>query len=179
MTWTTRALAALLLVALAGQAQAGGVKVGKPAPDFKLETFDGRRLTLADFKGKVVVLNFWATWCTPCRREMPLLDGYARVQQSHGLQVLAIATEGSVPEDKLKPIAELVSFPLVRRITGPYRVLQGVPTNYVIDKAGVVRWAKAGAFDLDALNQLLIPLLNEPAPADTTIAAAPAAKAGG
>ncbi len=182
MTCVMRALAALLLATLAaGEAQAGGVKVGRPAPDFQVETFDGRHLTLGDFKGKVVVLNFWATWCTPCRREMPLLDGYARIQQSRGLQVLAIATEGSVPEDKLKPIAALVSFPLIRRIKGPYHVLRGVPTNYVIDKAGVVRWAKAGAFELDDLNEVLIPLLNAPDPvaASPQVASAPPAKAGG
>ena len=140
--------------------------MGKPAPDFKVETFDGRHLQLSDFKGQVVILNFWATWCAPCRREMPLLEAYARARGKNGLQVLAVATEDSVPPEKLKPLAAAVSFPLVRRMRGPYRIMDAVPTNYVIDRQGIVRYAKAAAFTLDGLNELLPPLLSEPVPED-------------
>jgi cytochrome c biogenesis protein CcmG, thiol:disulfide interchange protein DsbE len=135
--------------------------VGQPAPDFAVTTFDGRKLSLLDFKGQVLVINFWATWCTPCKRELPLLDTYFAIQQIHGLRVVAVTTEDSAPLKSLKPLAAVVHFPMARSMRGPYHVMTAVPTNYVIDRRGILRYAKAGAFDLDALNEILVPLLNE------------------
>jgi thiol-disulfide isomerase/thioredoxin len=125
-----------------------------------------------DLRGKVVVLNYWATWCGPCRVELPDMDTYMRKHPGAPLAIYAITTEGSLPDSKLKPLAAALSFPLIKKIKGGgYGVLQGVPTNYVIDKAGVVRVAKAGAFSLDSLEETLTPLLAEPAPA--VVAATP------
>ncbi|MBV8633912.1 MAG: TlpA family protein disulfide reductase [Burkholderiaceae bacterium] len=163
---------AALLLAFAGTACAGVPTVGEAAPDFQATTFDGKEVTLGDFKGQVLVVNFWATWCGPCKKELPLLDAYFRAQQEHGLRIIAITTEDSVPLRELKPLAAAVSFPMVRKYKGRYEVLDGVPTNYIIDRAGIVRYAKAGAFDLDALNSLLVPLLREPVPEQEQTAAA-------
>jgi cytochrome c biogenesis protein CcmG, thiol:disulfide interchange protein DsbE len=135
--------------------------VGQPAPDFAVTTFDGKKLSLADFKDQVLVINFWATWCTPCKKELPLLDKYFAVQQIHGLRVVAVTTEDSAPLKLLQPLAAMVRFSMARSMRGPYRVMTGVPTNYVIDRRGILRYAKAGAFDLDALNGILVPLLRE------------------
>jgi cytochrome c biogenesis protein CcmG, thiol:disulfide interchange protein DsbE len=135
--------------------------VGQPAPDFAVTTFDGKKLSLADFKDQVLIINFWATWCTPCKKELPLLDGYFAFQQIHGLRVVAVTTEDSAPLKLLQPLAAAVRFPMARSMRGPYRVMTGVPTNYVIDRRGILRYAKAGAFDLDALNEILVPLLSE------------------
>ena len=135
--------------------------IGQPAPDFSATTFDGKKLSLADFKDQVLVINFWATWCTPCKQELPLLDAYFAIQQIRGLRVVAITTENSAPMQLLKPLAATVRFPMARAMRGPYHVMTGVPTNYVIDRRGILRYAKAGAFDLDALNGLLVPLLRE------------------
>jgi peroxiredoxin len=146
--------------------------VGKPAPDFKVTTLDGKQLTLADFKGQVLVLNFWATWCGPCRQELPLLDGYYKAQQKFGLRVLAVTTEDSLPLDRLKPLAAVLTIPMVRRFRGPYSDPEAVPTNYVIDRTGTLRYAKAASFSLDDLNGLLVPLLKEPAPEQTVSIAA-------
>ncbi len=146
-------------------AAAHGVEVGKPAPDFKARTFDGRDIRLADFKGHVLIINLWATWCGPCRAELPLLSAYHRLQKDFGLDVIALATEDSVPTEKLKPLASMCSFPFVRRMRGDYEVMKGVPTNYVIDRNGIVRYAEAGAFTLESLNALLVPLLRETVPA--------------
>ena len=167
----TIALAAMLCAGAAtvlgaDAAAAREPKIGEPAPDFHLTTFDGRKIALADLKGQVVVLNFWATWCVPCKAEMPLLDAYVRHAGPRGLQVLAVATEDSVPLFRLKPLASALSLPLVRGFHGNYAPIDGaVPTNYIIDRSGIVRYAKAGALTLDALNALLPPLLNTPAAA--------------
>ncbi|MBE7217922.1 MAG: TlpA family protein disulfide reductase, partial [Caulobacteraceae bacterium] len=153
-------------------------RVGRPAPDFHATLYDGRKVSLADFKGQVLVLNFWATWCGPCKTELPLLNAFLAITQAHGLNVLAVASPDSAEPSALKPLAAKLAIPLVSRMSGPYGVLGGYPTNYVIDRAGVVRYARAGAFDLDALNAVIIPLLNEPAPAATTPVAAEAAPRG-
>ncbi|HEX7855539.1 MAG TPA: TlpA disulfide reductase family protein [Sphingobium sp.] len=159
-------------IATAGPAHAATPKVGEVAPDFTLTLIDGSKVSLADLKGQVIVLNFWATWCGPCRTELPLLDSYYAAQKRFGLQVFAVEDQGeaSVPMYRLKPFLSKLTMPSARRIKGPFAALGGLPTNYVIDRKGVVRYAKAGAFDLDDLNELLVPLLKEPAPAGTVTA---------
>lgn len=138
--------------------------VGQPAPEFELTLMNGSKVSLAELKGQVVVLNFWATWCVPCRTELPTLDKYYALQRKNGLRVFAITTEGSLPAYRLKNLFNTMTIPAAKHIKGPYGPLTGVPTNFIIDRAGKVRYAKAGAFDLDDLNALLVPLLNEPAP---------------
>ena len=134
-----------------------------------MTTFGGDRVALSDLRGKVVVLNFWATWCGPCKRELPILDAYYKLRRSAGLAVIAATTEDSLPIGRLKPLQQVLTIPMARRVKGPYAPVGGaVPTNFVIDRAGVVRYARAGAFTLAALNAILPPLLEEPAPAGTT-----------
>lgn len=170
-----RFLSALLLAAfLVGPAQAKSPTIGEPAPPFELTLFDGSKVSLADLRGQVVVINFWATWCGPCREELPTLDAYHKILGKYGLRVFAIATEDSVPVGKLRALFGKLTIDPVRRVKGPYRVMKGVPTNYVIDRNGVVRYAAAAAFDLDDLNRILVPLLNEK-PAASAPPAAPAA----
>jgi thiol-disulfide isomerase/thioredoxin len=149
-------------------ALADGLVINAPAPDFTARTFDGRDVSLADYKGQVLIINFWATWCGPCKEELPLLDGYFRAadEKKYGLKVLAITTEDSLPLNDLRPLAARVSFDMARHFHGPYRALKGVPTNFIIDRNGVLRYAQSGAFTLDALNEIVIPMLQQPAPTD-------------
>ncbi len=162
-----------MLLAPIAHAASRSVVVGEPAPDFDATTINGEKLHLADFKGQVLVLNFWATWCEPCKKELPLLDAYYRAQKDFGLRILAVTTEDSAPIRKLRPLAEKVAFPMLRWMGGPYHQMEGVPTNYIIDRSGVVRYAKAKAFTIDDLNAILVPLLREPTPdADTGPASA-------
>lgn len=158
------ALAAVALVA--PPALAAKAKVGKPAPAFSLITYDKRKVTFAELKGKVVVINHWATWCGPCKAEMPMMSAFHRRYRAAGFEIFGVTTEDSVPERKLKAVAAALSYPLVRSFNGAsYPVLDGVPTTYVIDRAGVVRFAKAGAFETAEFTRLILPLLAEKPPA--------------
>jgi len=163
-----RIAAAVVLAALGSSAFGTSLKVGKPVPNAELVLVDGKHLHLSDLRGQVVVLNYWATWCVPCRTELPLLNGYYEAAAKRGwpLRIFAVATEDSVPKYQLKHLFSVLSISPTDRIHGgPFADVDGLPTNYVIDKSGVLRYAKAGAFDLDGLNAVLVPLLNEPAPA--------------
>ncbi len=150
-------------LSLAGAAHATP-KVGQPAPDFTVTTYGGQTVKLADLKGDVIVLNFWATWCAPCRRELPLLEAAFEAYNKYGFQVLAVATEDSVPPDKLRAVAAKLRIPFVRRMKGPYHDVGALPTNYIIDRSGNLVYAQAGGFDIDSLNAVVIPLLKEPIP---------------
>lgn len=140
-------------------------KVGDLVPPFELTLIDGSKVSSDQLHGHVVVLNFWATWCGPCKQELPLLDAYYEAQKGHGLKVFAIATEDSLQPFQLKKLFAVMHMQSARRIKGPYAAMAGVPTNFIIDRAGRLRYAKANAFELGELNALLVPLLQEPVPA--------------
>jgi cytochrome c biogenesis protein CcmG/thiol:disulfide interchange protein DsbE len=162
-------IAALMLAtSIASVASATRLKVGQPAPNIELVLVDGKHLHLSELRGQVVVLNYWATWCVPCRTELPLLNSYfvAANERHYPLRIFAVATEDSVPRYQLKKLFSVLSISPTDRIRGgPFANVDGLPTNYVIDKSGILRYAKAGAFEVDDLNRILIPLLNEPAAA--------------
>ncbi len=122
---------------------------GDLAPDFLLETLDGGELRLSDLRGQAVVLNFWATWCAPCRKEMPqLVAAYDRHQQ-HGLVVVGV----NLQENKgiIRDYAEDfgMQFPIAvdrdGRVADQYRLL-GLPTTLFVDRDGVVRSVFTGPF---------------------------------
>jgi peroxiredoxin len=163
----SRAISALALsvLLLATPVAARPPKVGDVAPPFELKLDDGSTVTLDDLRGNVIVLNFWATWCVPCLTELPLLDAVYANNSRFGLSIFPISTADSAPLSKQKKALVNMRLPWVRSIHGPYAVIKALPTNYVIDRSGHIRVAKAGAFTLDDLNELIVPLLNEPRPA--------------
>ena len=154
----------LILAILLAPTTALAAKVGKPAPPFEVTTYDGQKVSLESLRGKVVILNYWATWCAPCRVEMPQIDTYIRRHRTAPLAVYAVTIDNTVPYTRLKFLADTLAFPLVQKLKGNgYGTIKGaVPSNYVIDKAGVVRYARAGAFSLKDLEQTVTPLLSEP-----------------
>jgi thiol-disulfide isomerase/thioredoxin len=160
-----KALATAAALAVGGAALAGApATIGKPAPPFSLTTFDKRKLKLADLQGKVVVINWWATWCGPCKAEMPMMSAFHRRHKEEGFEIFGVTTEDSVPPYMLKRVSAALSYPLALRFSGvDYPILNGVPTSYVIDRRGILRYAKAGAFDQEDFDNVILPLLREPA----------------
>ena len=126
---------------------AGPGDVGQPAPDFALERPAGGQIRLADYRGQVVLLNFWATWCVPCRSEMPGIEATYRAYRERGFQVLAVNVQES-PADVQPFIAELgLSFPAVldrdAAVSRLYRA-RALPSSFLVDRDGTVRHVQIG-----------------------------------
>ncbi|MGB9152186.1 MAG: TlpA disulfide reductase family protein [Alphaproteobacteria bacterium] len=121
-----------------GSAHADAV-VGKPAPAFVASTLDGKTFDLSTLKGKVVVLHFWATWCAPCREEMPALEAVWRQDHGKGLEVLAISVDRPRARGDVDQVMKYFSFPaaLLSAVSkNDFGTLGGIPVTYVIDKEG-------------------------------------------
>ena len=122
---------------------------GKQAPDFDLKTIKGDRIRLSDLRGKVVLLNFWATWCPPCRDEMPLFRRVYKKYKDKGFEILAVSTDTDVRVVK-KFIREFkIPFPVLMDekgdLTKLYQV-QGIPTSFLIDRDGKVIKVRLGEY---------------------------------
>ena len=178
---TSKICVVLAMPALAAS-PAGAVraKVDQPAPSFRVTTLTKQKLDLASLRGEVVVVNRWATWCVPCREEFLLFEKYMPFRAKYGFTVVAIESGGEASGSAMRKLAGLVHFPVAlddQARADAYPIIDnGVPTNYVIDRAGMVRYAKAGAFTLDELERIVVPLLKEPAPADVATETAEPAK---
>jgi cytochrome c biogenesis protein CcmG/thiol:disulfide interchange protein DsbE len=153
----------LCLWTLTGPAWA--IAEGAPAPAFDGRLFDGSRFSLADFADKVVVLNFWASWCAPCREEMPALDAYYRRHRSEGLEVLAISMDSPKDEAKARELMRAFSFPAAfareSNIKGYGRIWR-LPLTFVVDRQGVLRkdgWYGESLLDLATLEATVTTLL--------------------
>ncbi len=112
----------------------------RPAPDFKLTTLEGKEITLKDFKGKVLILDLWDTWCPPCRMEIPHFIDLYKTYQKKGLEILgvALAREGRnavIKFSKEYKINYLGAF-ATQKILDDYGPISGIPTTFVIDQQG-------------------------------------------
>ena len=124
---------------LARSVQASALEVGQQAPPLVLHTLDGRSISTRELIGQVVIATFWATWCDPCREELPLLSDYAVLHAQQGLRVLGFSLDG--PEDlpKVRAVAARLSFPvglLGSPWAGAYGRIWRIPVSFVIDRAG-------------------------------------------
>jgi cytochrome c biogenesis protein CcmG, thiol:disulfide interchange protein DsbE len=131
---------------------------GFSAPDFTLNLLDGRQVTLSELRGKVVMVNFWATWCPPCKAEMPAIESVYRAFKDLGLEVLAVNTTNQDREaDVLTFVQDLeLSFPIPLDRTGAVSAaysLRGLPSTYFIDADGVIREVVVGGPMSEALIQ--------------------------
>jgi len=124
-------------------------QVGKPAPDFQLPNLEGQVVSLSDFRGKPVLLNFWATWCSPCRFEMPFIQSIFEESSDTGLVILAINI-GETPS-RVRDFIQSGNFSFLVLLDTNQDValeynIRGIPTTFFIDKEGVIQVIKVGAF---------------------------------
>lgn len=148
------------------RAQQGPVIVGQPAPDFTLTTFEGETIKLSDLRGKVVVLNFWASWCKPCEQEAADLEAAWRMYQPDG-DVVFIGIDWTDTEPKAMEYLRKfdITYPngpdLGTRISQAYRTT-GVPETYIIDQTGILRFVKLSPFlSLGEITNAINPLLEQ------------------
>ncbi len=153
---------AIVIVSLSAVQAQAKPKTGQPAPAFEVKLFDGTKTTLDTYRGKVVVINYWATWCGPCKAEIPMMSRYHQLAKARGFEIIGVVTKDSVSPKQLSKLAAALSYPLASDLKGKYGLVDdAVPTNYVIDRKGVLRYAKAGSFELKEFLDLINPLLDE------------------
>lgn len=163
-------VALLLVIATAFPAWSKGLVVGEVAPAITLHALDGREIDTRTLRGKVVIVTFWATWCGPCRQELPLLSRYATEHARDGLVVLAFSLDDAEELEQVRAVARDLNFP-VGLLGDPhvpgYGRIWHLPVNFTIDRAG--RLANNGWKDRtpvwtkERLEAVVTPLLAAPA----------------
>jgi peroxiredoxin len=157
--------AALLLLAWASLACAA--TEGKPAPALRATLLDGTTFSLADSAGKVVIVNMWATWCAPCREEMPALDAYYRLHRDQGLVLVALSMDDPKDSAKVREMTKAFTFPVGAGYNAEmkgYGRIWRLPLTFVVDRKGILRkdqWYGDPGLDSQLLDHVVSPLLSE------------------
>ena len=156
-------------------AQEPAVPFGEPAPDFALPALDGAEVRLADQQGQVVLVDFWATWCGPCKEELPHIETFHRQYGDSGLRVLALSTD--MDDDAVQPFIDEHDYTFTvlhadNAVQSDYGV-SGIPVVYLVDRQGRVRWHRVGfgPGGEEEMGREIEKLLNEPAEAPAPDAA--------
>jgi len=166
--WRFMATFALLAACTSGTL-ANELRVGQPAPTISLDTLDGRHISLDELRGQTVILTFWATWCEPCREELPLVSRYAQEHARDNLVVLGFSLDTPDTLEQMKKVASNLSFPTGLlgdpHVPGYGRIWR-LPVSFVIDRNGVLvhdGWKdKQPELTRDRLEQVVTPLLGGP-----------------
>jgi peroxiredoxin len=157
----TRLAAAIVMVLAVGGAACAQAKTeaeAVPAPEFSLKDLQGNALSLASYKGKVLVLNFWATWCPPCRREIPdFIEAYKELKDK-GLEILGVSVD-ELSEDALRDWTQKagMNYPVAlatAKIVADYRPGEYIPATIVIDRRGSIRYRQSSLMDKGTLLRL-------------------------
>jgi len=135
-------LAGCIALVLTSRLALGATDVGQSAPPLTAVELDGRAFDLGALRGKVVVVNFWATWCPPCRAEMPALDAFYRQYHGQGLEMIGISTDRPRDRNDVVKVMQAFVYPaamLGDAKTNGFGAPETLPITYVIDQAGIVR----------------------------------------
>jgi peroxiredoxin len=144
-----RRAAWLVLLAALAPAAAYALDPGRPAPPFTLKDQAGKPVRLADHRGSVVLVNFWATWCKPCREELPRLEALYRRYRAEGFVILAVNLDTARNAGKARALRERLglSFPVLydpnQAVPSLYELAK-MPSSFLIDRRGIVRYVHAG-----------------------------------
>jgi thiol-disulfide isomerase/thioredoxin len=147
--WRSRPARSNAMVA-GGQALTAGQAVGRQAPDFVLEDLQGKKVKLSDFRGKAVLLNFWATWCGPCKVEMPWFVELQKQYGPQGLEIVGVALDDSGRDVISKFAKEMgVNYIILQGqdAVGDAYGAMGLPTSYFIDRNGNIVGSGAGLLE--------------------------------
>jgi thiol-disulfide isomerase/thioredoxin len=150
-------LAAALCTGLAGAEPA----MNEAAPALVATALDGQTFDLASLRGKVILVNFWATWCVPCRKEMPVLDAFYQRHRGEGIELIGISIDFARDSAKMRKAGGAVAYPVAwanEIAVNGFGTPAGVPVTYVIDTKGVVRDMFI-AVDEKLLRDVVVPLL--------------------
>jgi thiol-disulfide isomerase/thioredoxin len=162
-----RAFLAFLLCCLIPIASGKSLDVGGRAPAIAATLLDGSRFDSSAQPGKVVLVHFWATWCAPCREEMPALDAFYRAHRDEGLVVVAISLDSRGDLPKVEQAMRGMSYPaalLEDTQAKGYGRIWRVPLTFAMDRHGLLRrdgFASSPALDAAALDRDVLPLLHE------------------
>ena len=168
--WTMAAVVAVVLVAWVGRERYRPVLSGAYAPDFTVSTLAGEEVSLSDYSGRVLLLNVWATWCLPCREEMPSMERLYKAIGEEDFEILAVSIDAPIGQTDLagRPGGDLaafakefgLTFPILHNPSGDIqRTYQttGVPESFVIGKDGLIYRKVAGPTQWDLpVNQELV-----------------------
>ena len=148
-----------------GGAMPGSEMQGTEAPEFSLEDLDGNTLTLSDYRGKVVLLDFWATWCGPCLKETPTFIALDEQYGEDDLKLIGIAVRDTESEVSSYAAREGIEFSLAMvsdEVQHDYGGINALPTHFLIDRKGVIRYVwMGGPTDLETFQQRIDGLLAE------------------
>jgi cytochrome c biogenesis protein CcmG, thiol:disulfide interchange protein DsbE len=136
-------------------------EIGEAAPPLVVTALDGTVIDLAKLRGKVVLVNFWATWCAPCRKEMPIFDAFYRRHRGENFALVGISTDFARDAAKMRKAAAPLAYPIAwindAGVNG-FGAPDGVPVTYVIDADGIIR-DKFIAVPAKLLNDVVVPML--------------------
>ncbi len=150
-----RILVISIAAALAAGTLAAQIVPNMPAPAFSIKDMTGKTITLDSLKGKVVVLNFWATWCPPCRAEVPDFVAFYNEHKADGLEILGVSVDTNTASQVPAFIQKnAVTYPVAmftNKIVRDYGPIDAIPTTFIIDKTGRVRYTQVASMDKDSL----------------------------
>ncbi len=158
---------ALLAVLIFIQTSAYAIEEGKLAPALSAKLLDGKSFSTESSKGEVVIVNFWATWCPPCRNEMPAFESYYQKHKNQGLRIIAVSIDEPAELTKVQEVMRDFTFDAALEAETQhkgYGRIWRLPLTFVIDRKGILRkdgWYGAAGIDQPLLEKIVTPLLEE------------------